>query len=96
MKKVFKIIGIFLLLIVIALIAAPFLFKDSIEKIVKKTINENLNATVEWESLDLSLFSSFPDATLTINNFSVMNNAPFKGDTLASGKILTLDMGVTQ
>ena len=96
MKKVFKIIGIFLLLIVIALIAAPFLFKDSIEKIVKRTINENLNATVAWESLDLSLFSSFPDATLTINNFSVMNNAPFKGDTLASGKLLTLDMGVTQ
>ncbi len=96
MKKFLKIFGIFLLILVIALIAAPFLFKDSIEKIVKRTINENLNATVAWESLDLSLFKSFPDAALTIHDFSVINNAPFKGDTLASGKVLKLDMGVTQ
>ena len=96
MKKLFKILGIFLLIAVIALIAAPFLFKDSIEKIVKRTINENLNATVAWESLDLSLLKSFPDAALTINDFSIINNAPFKGDTLASGNVLKLDMGITQ
>lgn len=96
MKKFLKILGIFLIVLVIALIAAPFLFKDSIEKIVKQTINDNVNATVAWESLDLSLIKSFPDAALTINNFSVINNAPFKGDTLASGKQVKLDMGITQ
>lgn len=96
MKKILKVLGIFLIIAVIALITAPFLFKDSIEKIVKRTINENLNATVTWESLDLSLLKSFPDAALTINDFSVINNAPFKGDTLASGKVLKLDMGISQ
>lgn len=96
MKKILKVLGIFLIILIIGLIAAPFLFKDSIEKIVKRTINENLNATVAWESLDVSLLKSFPDAALTINDFSVINNAPFKGDTLASGKVLKLDMGISQ
>ncbi len=96
MKKALKIIGIILGVIIILLLAAPFIFKGSLENMLKKTINENLNATVTWEKLDLSLFSSFPDASLQLNNFSVINKAPFEGDTLASGKSLKLDMGVMQ
>lgn len=96
MKKALKIIGITLGILIILLLAAPFLFKGSLEKILKRTINENLNATVTWEGLDLSLFSSFPDASLKITNFSVVNKIPFEGDTLASGKSLKLDMGIMQ
>lgn len=96
MKKTFKIIGIALAVIIIALIAAPFLFKGSLENMLKRTINENLNATVSWEKLDLSLLRSFPDASLQVKNFSVINKAPFEGDTLASGKSLSLDMGIMQ
>ncbi len=96
MKKALKIIGIILGILILLLIAAPFIFKGSLEKMLKRTINENLNATVAWEDLDLSLFSSFPDASLQLNNFSVINKAPFEGDTLASGKTLSLDMGIMQ
>lgn len=96
MKKTLKVIGIIIVLVIVFLAAAPFLFKGSLEKIVKRTINENLNATVAWDGLDLSLFRSFPEATLTISNFSVINKAPFEGDTLASGTYLRLNMGVTQ
>jgi AsmA-like C-terminal region len=96
MKKALKIIGIILGILILLLIAAPFIFKGSLEKMLKRTINENLNATVTWEDLDLSLFSSFPDASLQLNNFSVINKAPFEGDTLASGKTLSLDMGIMQ
>lgn len=96
MKKALKILGIVLGLIIVFLVAAPFLFKGTLEKIVKRTINENINATVAWEDLDLSLLRSFPDAALTINNFSIITNAPFQGDTLASGKTIKLNMGITQ
>lgn len=96
MKKALKILGIILGVLILLLVAAPFLFKGSLEKMLKRTINENLNATVEWQELDLSLFSSFPDASLTLNNFSVTNKAQFEGDTLASGKALKLDMGILQ
>jgi hypothetical protein len=96
MKKILKIFGIFVLILVIGLIAAPFLFKGTIEKLIKKTINNNVNAQVEWRDLDLTLFSSFPDATVVIKDFSVVNNDPFKGDTLASGERLELQMGIKQ
>ncbi len=96
MKKGLKIVGIILLVLVLLLVASPFLFRGKIEDLVKKTINNNLNATVEWQSLDLSLFRSFPDATVVITDFSVVNNAPFAGDTLAQGKRLQIEMGVKQ
>lgn len=96
MKKALKIFGIILGLILILLIAAPFIFKGSLEKILKNSIDQNINANVSWEELDLSLFSSFPDASLIVKNFSVVNRAPFEGDTLASGKSLSLDMGIIQ
>ena len=41
MKKVFKIIGIVLLVLIIGLIAAPFLFRGQLEELLKKSINEN-------------------------------------------------------
>ncbi|MAN58605.1 MAG: AsmA family protein [Flavobacteriaceae bacterium] len=96
MKKALKITGIFLGIILLLLALAPFLFKGSLENLLKETINQNLNATVEWGALDLSLFRSFPDAALVIEDFSVVTNAPFAGDTLAMGQRLELDMGIMQ
>ncbi|WP_121667920.1 AsmA family protein [Mesonia aquimarina] len=96
MKKILKITGIVLLVIVVLLIAAPFLFKGPIERAVKKSINKNVNATVEWEDLSLSLFSSFPDAELKLKNLSVINKQPFEGDTLATSEELGLSLGIPQ
>ncbi|WP_031426645.1 AsmA-like C-terminal region-containing protein [Flavimarina sp. Hel_I_48] len=96
MKKALKIIGIVLGILILILILTPIIFKGQLESLVKKEINKNLNATVAWEDLSLSLFSSFPDAALTINDFSVINKEPFAGDTLASGKELRLQMGIPQ
>lgn len=96
MKKALKIIGIIIVALVVLLLITPFLFKGTIEKQVKKAINENLNATVEWSDLSLSLFSGFPDARLKLKDFSVINKAPFEGDTLVAGKTIFLDMGIPQ
>jgi len=96
MKKIFKIIGIILVLFIIFLAAAPFLFKGTFEKLIKENIDKNVNADVSWQAFDLSLFKDFPNAALIINDFSVVNRAPFAGDTLASGKELRINMGITQ
>ena len=95
-KKILKIVGIFLLLIVLLLALTPIFFKGTMERLVKRSIDANLNVDVAWEDFDLTLFRSFPDAALTIKNFTVINRAPFEGDTLASGEYLKLDMGITQ
>src|SRR5690606_12687467 len=82
-------------ILIILLISAPFLFRGSLERLLLKSINENLNAQVQWEKLDLSLFRNFPDASLKLQNFSVINKTPFEGDTLAKGT-LNLEMGLMQ
>ncbi len=82
-RRILKWSGISLLLIIVLLIAAPFLFKDKIVAIVKEQANNNLNATVNFGEFDLSIFSSFPNFKFKINNVSVVGVNDFAGDTLA-------------
>ncbi|MCM5664208.1 AsmA-like C-terminal region-containing protein [Galbibacter mesophilus] len=86
MKKALKIIGIILGLLVVFLIAAPFLFEGKIIKIVKNTVNKNINAKFDFKDADVSLFRSFPDASVTVEEMRLINNAPFEGDTLVYAK----------
>jgi hypothetical protein len=96
MKKAFKIIGVVILILIIALFLTPILFKGSIEKMVKKAANDNVNAQIEWASLDLSLFRNFPNASLRLEDVSVINKSPFEGDTLVYAKNFNIAMGVMQ
>lgn len=64
------------------LLIAPFLFEGKIIKIVKHTVNENINAKFEFEDADISLLRNFPNVSVGIDQLSVINNAPFQGDTL--------------
>ena len=96
MRKIFKILGIFIVVLLLVLIATPFLFRGKLEKLLKETLNKNLDATVAWNSVNLSLIKSFPDAALTLSEFSIANKGVFEGDTLIYGDRLELDMGLKQ
>ena len=96
MKKLLKISGIVLGAILLVLLLAPYLFKGTIEDLIKENINKNLNAEVTWTSLDLSLLKSFPKAAVVVKDFAVVNKAPFLGDTLASGAQLKINMAIGQ
>lgn len=94
MKKVLKITGIIILVLILILAIAPFLFQDQIEQSIKKNINTNVNAQVEWSALNLSLLSNFPNAKVGLENISVINNKPFKGDTLFYAQNFELKLGL--
>ncbi len=96
MKKAFKIIGITLLVIIIVLIAAPFLFESQIKDYVRKTANKSVDAQVEFSDINLSLLRSFPQATVVIKDLSIINNTPFEGDTLALAEEALLEMSVKE
>lgn len=96
MKKALKIFGFIILTIIILLIVAPFVFESQLKDLVKKTMNDNLNAQVDFKDIDLSMFRSFPQATLVIEDLSIINNEPFKGDTLALGEEVTLEMSIKE
>lgn len=96
MKKALKIFGIFLLLLIIGIISIPFLFKGTIQDKVRYLVNEHVNAKVDFANLDISLIRSFPKASVVIDEFSIINYAPFEGDTLAYSKRIALDMSVNE
>jgi len=81
--RILKWTGLSLLVIILLLIAAPFIFKSKIVAIVKEQANANLNAKVDFGDFDLSLISSFPDFRFNIQKVSVVGVDEFKDDTLA-------------
>ncbi|MBK7816860.1 MAG: AsmA family protein [Sphingobacteriaceae bacterium] len=88
--RIFKWTGITFLVLIILIIAAPFIFKDKIVSIVKEQANANLNAKVDFGEFDLTLISSFPDFRFKIQKVSVVGVDAFAGDTLASiGELIT-------
>ncbi|MEN8884884.1 MAG: hypothetical protein ABF246_00690 [Winogradskyella sp.] len=78
MKKIFKIIGIVLLLFIAILIAIPFVLESKIDAIVKNYADKNLNADVSFDDISLSLISSFPKAEVSVKGLKIVNRAPFK------------------
>ena len=95
-KKILKGLGVFLAIVIIALAITPFLFKDKIKELVLKSINEKVDATVAFEDVSLSLFKNFPKANITIDKLSIINKAPFAGDTLFYSGELNLKMSVKE
>ena len=82
LKKILKITGISFLVIILLLVAAPYLFKDKIKEMITQTLNENVNANIAFDEVDLSFFKSFPKANVTIEKLSIITKAPFEKDTL--------------
>lgn len=93
-RRIFKWTGITLLVLIVLIIAAPFIFKDKIVQIVKDEANKNLNAKVDFGDFDLTLFSSFPDFRFRIQHVSVIGVQDFEKDTLAYINELAFDLNI--
>ena len=96
LKKILKIIGILIILLVVALFAAPYLFKDQIKAKISDAINAKVDAKVSFAEADLSLFKNFPNANVTLEKLVIINKAPFQGDTLISLGELNLKMSIKE
>lgn len=89
MKKVLKITGIVLAVLLILLITIPYFFSGKIESIVKKEANGMLKGEFDFSSLSISLIRNFPKASISIKDFYVKGEDKFANDTLVQGKELT-------
>ncbi|MDU8885894.1 AsmA-like C-terminal region-containing protein [Yeosuana sp. MJ-SS3] len=96
MKKVLKIIGLTLIIILCLLIAIPFAFQSQIKDMVKRFINQSLNAKVEFADVSLSLLRSFPQAHVKVDDLVITNFKPFEGDTLAKTKSIAFTLSVKE
>jgi uncharacterized protein involved in outer membrane biogenesis len=87
-KRILLTIGILVVLLLAAAVLIPILFKDRIEAAVKREVNNNINAVVDWGDWDITLFRSFPHLTVDIEEVKLTNLEPFAGVRLAHiGKI---------
>jgi len=94
MKKVLKILSAILLLVIVAIIALPFIFEGKITELAKKEINKNVNASVDFKKVGLTLFSSFPNFTLNIDGLTVAGKNEFEKDTLANIDNISVTIGL--
>ncbi len=95
-KKILKIVGVLLLLVIGLLIAAPFLLEAKIGDLIKNNANNNINATLNFSEAKLSLVSSFPNAEVSLTDITLINKAPFEGDTLFAAEQVALKMGISE
>ncbi|MFS4482374.1 AsmA-like C-terminal region-containing protein [Hyunsoonleella sp. 2307UL5-6] len=96
MKKVLKIAGISLLIIIALLIAIPFAFQGQIKDMVKRFVNQNVNAKVEFSDVNLSFIRSFPQAYVSVNDLVITNFEPFKDETFATAKDIAFTMSIKE
>lgn len=82
MKRLLKVLSIIVLLVLATILVLPYFFKDKIVAVVKKEINQQLNAEVDFVDADLSLIRQFPDFTLDLNQLSIVGKNHFEHDTL--------------
>ena len=84
MKTLFKILGIVVILIIALAFILPIVFKGKIIDLAKEEINKNVNATIDFRDINLSLFKSFPNFNLSIDGLTVVGKDEFISDTLAN------------
>lgn len=90
MKKFLKIFGYTFLVLILLIIALPFMFKGKIVEMVKEETNAMLNAKVDFGEFDMGLISTFPNFNFEIENVKVEGVDKFEGVMLADIKNLSL------
>ncbi|MDF7812531.1 AsmA-like C-terminal region-containing protein [Hymenobacter sp. YC55] len=85
MRKFWIGLLIFLVVLVAGIALTPILFKDKIKQALDKQLAERVDAKVQYDpnNVSLSLFSSFPDLALGIDELRVIGQDSFAHDTLA-------------
>jgi len=82
MKRVSLIIIIVIVVIIGGLVSIPYFFRQTLQEKTITAINKQVNANVEFEGFNLSLFSSFPKVTLELQNVVITGKGEFQPDTL--------------
>lgn len=94
LKKIVVTVGIVLVVFLAAAAVIPLIFKKEIVAKVKSSINNQINAKVDFKEFDLSLISSFPNLGIKLNDLTVVGVDSFATDTLANIKQLQLNLNL--
>jgi hypothetical protein len=93
-KRIFIGIGALLLIFIIAAITLPIVFKKQILESVKSAANEQLNATVDFKDVSLSLIWTFPNFSFSLQGLTVTGKEEFEGLKLADVENISLRLNL--
>ncbi len=94
MKTFFKVVGIILVILIGLMVSIPFMFHKQIMDVALQEANKQVNASIHFEDYSLSLFRSFPNFNLGVDNLSIENKGAFSGDTLLKIESFELTLGL--
>ncbi len=86
MKKIIVFCFVILLLLVAAAFFIPYFFKDKIVEKAKTALNEELEAKIAFEDVNLSLIKSFPQFSICLEDYDIEGIGEFEKIHLAKGK----------
>jgi hypothetical protein len=84
LKKTLKVSAIVLTILLVLAFSLPIVFKSKILTIAREQFNKNINATVSFTDVNISLFRHFPRLTVGLDNLQIVGTASFSKDTLIS------------
>ena len=95
LKRTLITLFVLIVLLIVSLIAIPLLFKDKIINLAKEEASKTLNAKINFSNdLEISIFKNFPNLTLGVKDLSIINNAPFLGDTLYYASLTEVSLDI--
>ncbi len=93
-KKTFKILLITILVLLLAAVTVPFLFKSKIKAKLLSEIDKNINAKVDFSEISFSSLKKFPRLSITLHNPTITGIGEFAGDTLIDAKEISVSLNV--
>lgn len=94
LRRIFKWTGITFLLLLIAIIVLPIVFRDKIKDLVIEEANTFLTADLALGDYDITFLSSFPEFTLELDSVSLTGRNEFKGIKLVDVKQLEASLNI--
>jgi len=90
--KLFKVLFAVLFIVIVGLIAIPFFFKEDIIEGIKAAANDEMEATLSFDDVSISLIRHFPNLMVDIQNASLTGTGEFEGIELYSAKNTIIDL----
>src|SRR5664280_947460 len=96
MKRKLVIISGVVILIIGTLVILPFLYKDKLLVKVKVTLNNQINAKIDFTDFKLSVFSHFPKVEMELKNLSLIGVNDFANDTILTTKSISTTISLME
>jgi hypothetical protein len=81
-NKILAAAGILLIVFIALAALVPIVYRDEIADLVKREVNTRVAAQVDWRDADLTLLSTFPHLTFSVDDLSITGRGAFDADTL--------------